>query len=373
MMCILEDVIPIGTPWGGPESNRYLSSFVSMLMKIEQHAGVEEELHRMHEKLYCLYLTITGIGVSVFWDERLAPLSDEQVVKRFCSDYIERSMAYAGYGYSVATRDDICADADAAKRRIAASIDAGVPVLACLGDSQWSIVTGYDDGDTLIGWDGAQTYWGPPAVKPDGYLESQMFATASWPDTVSRFVIVEGKTAPQAATCDVLRHLVSLMEQQRSKDYSKEFMARLQDDAYCASADQESLQNLWGYANQYAGWYAENRAFAAVALTETLSTLADVRENAPFVDYLRRTAGYMFHTHDISWEVWRVLRTTHRCNLPDNVPCGWCGGCLRPADDGDYPAFRKAETRRKLAGYLQVMDWNDGKVLERLQKCLELL
>lgn len=106
----IEGVIPIGTPWGGPESRRYLSAFVSMLMHIERSEGTDKELHAAHERLYCLYLTVSGIGASTVWSEGLAPCSHEQRVDRLFDDYVERTMAYAGYRYSELSSAAIRAD-----------------------------------------------------------------------------------------------------------------------------------------------------------------------------------------------------------------------------------------------------------------------
>lgn len=171
----------------------------------------------------------------------------------------------------------------------------------------------------------------------------------------------------------MLRHLVSVLEEQRSQGYEKELMARLHDDIYCASADEQTLRDLWGYANEYVGWYAESRCFMAFALLDILPTLPDARENGPLVEAMKKPGGLMFHTHDICWEAWRAVRTTHRCNLPENVPCRMCGGCLREAIEEDFAAFRMPKMRRRLCGYLQVVDWNDGKLLTELQRCVELL
>ncbi|HEY3281167.1 MAG TPA: hypothetical protein VGN26_02745 [Armatimonadota bacterium] len=368
MKHILESVIPVGTPWGGPESRRYLSGFVSMLMQIEGLEGDRKELHAKHERLYHLYLAVTGIGVSSIWNERLFPCSHEVLVDRFFQDYVQRTMAYAGYQYSILERADLAA----AKDRIVASIDLGRPVLSCSTASEWSLVTGYDQGgDTLIGWDGAHTYWGRPELEPDGYLESKMFATASWPGTLSRLVFVEGKTTPQNASADVLRQMVRVMEDQRPKGCDREFRALLYDDAFCQSADEDRFHSLWQYVNDYVGWYAENRCFSAFGL-HILAEAEDVKANKELVDNLHYVAGHFFHTHDLCWEAWRALRSTHKCDPADDQPCHMCGGCLRPPTDEDFAALRTEAPRRRLSAWLQVIDWNDAKAMGTLRRCADL-
>jgi hypothetical protein len=85
---VLDDVMPAGAPWGGPESVRFLSCFNSMLYAIEHVTG-EEPLfcvpgaglsqarcggcknfdwkQKYHEQLYHLYLTLSGLAFLTAW------------------------------------------------------------------------------------------------------------------------------------------------------------------------------------------------------------------------------------------------------------------------------------------------------------------
>jgi hypothetical protein len=368
MRRLLENVIPIGTPWGGPESVRYLSSFVSLLMEIEGCRGELQARQQMHERLYHLYLVVSGIGVCTAWSGSMEDRSHEAIADRLVPDYIARTMAYAGCLYREVAVDSHTREA------IVGSIDRGVPVLARSVAGDWLIVTGYDDGGgTLIGWDGAHTYWGPPAIAPDRSLENGMFATASWPETFSRCVVVEGRTAPQTASRAVIAHLVAVMDEQRSRGYDREFKALLQDDVHCRSVDAEVLRKLWDFTNAFVGWYAENRSHSGAALTDDLSVMPDIAGRLHAVECLGRAEGAMCYTHDLCWEAWRTMFASHPCDLTDDEPCRMCGGCVRRGADEDYEAFREPARRRKLMGYLRSIDANEEKVLAELKACVALL
>lgn len=374
MQHIIDGVMPIGTPWGGPESRRYLSALVSLLLHLERRQGTARELQAAHERLYHLYLAVSGIGASTVWLEGLPPGAHEQMVDRLCGDYVGRTMAYAGCRYQLLAGAVLGAERGAAQQRIRASIDRGVPVLVCSAAAEWSLVTGYEDGGArLIGWDGAQTYWGPPAIAPEAYLENGLFIAPIGPDTVARCVIVEGRTLPQASSREVLAHVAAVLAEQRSSRYDREFKRLLQDEEYCRLADETSLRRLWTYFDGFFGWYAENRCFLGTALHEEFPPLPDIAGNAPAIERLHHAGGYLIHTHDLCWEGWRTLRTTHACQLPEDEPCHHCGGCLRPATAADYTAFREPARRQQIAGYLKIIDWNDARVAAELKRCVALL
>lgn len=370
MTRILEDVLPVGTPWGGPESRRYLSSFASMRMRIEEARGDERELHAEHERTYHLYLAVSGIGVSTVWNERLEPCSHEEVVERFFPDYVDRTMAFAGLRFADVPRDALREDRERTQRRVVAAIDRGWPVLARSTAAEWSVVAGYDrDGEVLIGWDGAHTYWGAPAVAPDGYLESGMFATARWPDALSRLVIPEGRTAPRRDAVAVIAHMAATLAEQREAGYDEELRDRLADERFFGAATRDRLEPLWHYTNGWVGWYAENRCFIGFALGEILPAMEGARGDDEAVGCLARAAGHMSHTHDVCWEAWRTMRVRHRCDLREEEPCRMCGGCLRPPVDEDIEALRGGARRAKLLGYLRIVDANDAAMLRELREC----
>ena len=377
MRHILQNVMPVGTPWGGPESIRYLSAFVSMRMQIEGESGDAKALQARHEWWYHLYLTVSGIGVSTCWSEGLLSCSHDEMVGTLFPDTIARTMGYAGYTYRIVERDEWLGDSDAVRRRVVASIDKGVPVLACsAAGAEWSVIAGYDDdGGTLIGWDGAQGYWGPPASEPDGYLENRMFHTARWRDQFARLVIVEGATTPRASSRDVLCYLVSVMEEQRGRGLDREFRELLDDDAHFRACDAAALRRAHDYANAYVGFYAEARCFVSFACTEAFPTLPDVR-NDRVVESLRKAGQYLSESHDLCWDAWKALRVKHRCDTsqsPEETRCHQCGACLCPVSDEDYEAFRDPGRRQRIAAYVDALAANDAAVLAELRKCVELL
>lgn len=374
MKRIIDDVIPVGTPWGGPESRTYLSSFISMLMAIDGATGAETELHARHERLYHLYLTAVGIGVSDISCPGLKLVPHDEIVERMFPDYVSRSMAYAGLTFLQIGSEAIKENTAATWKRICTSIDSGRPVLARSTAGQWSVVTGYDDeASEIIGWDGSAGYWGAPTVQPDRYLDNHMYAHTGWAKDLTRLVIADGKVEPQSRTADVLKYLVAVMKEQRSHNPQQELRATLADDEAFRTMDEERLHEVWAYTNGYIGWYAESRAFVSMTLADDFPLLPDVEDNAPAIECLHRIAHFFGETHDTCWEAWRWLYVKHRCGQPDDAPCRMCGGCLKPAIDEDYAAFRTQKRRHKQLGFLDMLDSNDTSAVEGLDKCISLL
>ncbi len=370
----LAGVVPIGSPWGGPESRRYLSGLVSLLLYHQGHREPAGSLHAHHERLYRQHLLASGIGVSTCWRAAIEAFSHEDMVDQLTPDYVERTMAYAGLRHDVLTEGEIAGDPAAAALRVEASLDHGMPVLAQSTASEWYLITGCErDGRTWMGWDGAGTYWGPPTLAPDRYLDDGQFVSTAWPATTRRLVLVHGERPPRTASAWILGHAVEVMRQQQEAGLDQVCWPVLADDAFFQSARTHDIERVWGYVDGVFGWYAENRCFVGMSLHEQLATAPDVVAVPGTADLLHQAGSFMIHSHEASWEGWRADRAHHRCTLPAVDPCQACGGCLRPVDDRDLAAFRLPERRRRILGWLQVLAFNDRKTRRLLERSLARL
>jgi hypothetical protein len=370
----LAGVVPIGSPWGGPESRRYLSGLVSLLLYHQGHREPADGLYARHESLYHQYLLVSGIGVSTCWNAAIEPFAPEAMVDQLTPDYVERTMAYAGLRYEVLTAGEIADDPASTARRVETSLVQGLPVLAQSHAAEWYLITGCErDGRTWMGWDGARSYWGPPALAPDRYLDDGQFVSTAWPATTGRLVLVDGERSPRTATAWILGHAVEVMRQQQEAGLDQVCWPLLADDAFYPSAVPSQVAQVWGYVDGFFGWYAENRCFVGMSLHEQLATAPDVVAVPGTADLLHQAASFMIHSHEASWEGWRADRAHHRCARPAVDPCQACGGCLRPADERDLAIFRLPDQRRRILGWLQVLAFNDRKTRRLLERGLARL
>ena len=126
-----------------------------------------------------------------------------------CEDPIRRAIEAAGYGYRSYARGDRAED----RARILASIDQGVavPAYPVVGPSNYSVVTGYDEGgEVLLGWSTFQNIPDDHDIPPDttGY-----FRKPGWHDNLTGYIILGEKQARRplrAVYLDALRWAVCL-------------------------------------------------------------------------------------------------------------------------------------------------------------------
>jgi hypothetical protein len=212
----VENILPVGAPWGGPESFKFLSCFASLFMRLEgencvsalycdrdiricnqcNECGEMVWDRKCHEQIYHDFLILSGVACTTLWPENPADIRLLCGPSGFTDDdYVHRTLDFAGYGYRILQG----VPKDEMRTEIVRSIDSGVPVLAYqLVNDDWCLVSGYaEDGDILLGGYVAEK-WDDPARKPD-WAEEGAF---------SRRI---GITARSESSWWVIRRLPSLM------------------------------------------------------------------------------------------------------------------------------------------------------------------
>ncbi len=136
---------------------------------------------------YVHFMGVTGAGFFHNWEEgwhmgnaalyHMAPFDEHMKLFEYAWD----STGYALQVLSLKGKDAI--DKVEARRRVIASIDAGLPVLShgVVGPPETSLITGYDEGgDVLIGWSSFQAM--PQFAQGLTFEPNGMFRKSDWYD-----------------------------------------------------------------------------------------------------------------------------------------------------------------------------------------------
>ena len=168
----ISGVLPVGAPWGGPESIRFVSCSSSLYMHLKQPNEFEDELYcnrseklcdrcgrcrdydwhrKMHEQVYHELLTLSGLNCRTVWDPEFRPELLTDLLRTARDDEaIARTMAFAGFEYRLVEG----LPADRMRSLVVQSIDRGTPVPAFqVAGDDWCLITGYDaDGARVTGY-----------------------------------------------------------------------------------------------------------------------------------------------------------------------------------------------------------------------------
>ncbi|MBE5961295.1 MAG: hypothetical protein E7256_07905 [Lachnospiraceae bacterium] len=316
MRTYLENILPSGAPWGGPESVSFLSKFVSMLMEIRQYKEDDPSVtlycvegpnpcircakcqnfnwnEHLHEQLYHQYLTLSGIAFLTQWPSD-APL----VITNEC---IARIMDFAGLNYLDTNETTF--------ESIKASIDEGRPVL--LTDSKgidWTLIAGYDTtSDVQI-------------------LLDEHAAPHPFPESSPRALIITGFKPPRngyaeefSYQADILKTGAGFLKSSESgfSAYDALFNT-LNNNPYFDQTDDASLLKLYQNIHNFVGMEAERRFFIADTLTKHYYGLDTLGQGANNLLWL--IGAIYMQTHDTCWHTWRLLGNPDLKYAADNAP-----------------------------------------------------
>jgi hypothetical protein len=393
---ILEDVMPVGAPWGGSESFVFPTCFASLVQSVKKVKNdTEEDKRKLHGRLNCEYLAASGIGFSYVFDKdflnyKLPDLthSDKIPVAYYNTDlmlhystdqYIQFSMKYAGFNYNIINKD--VNNKNDLWNAIKSSIDNQIPVLAeTLVGTLWSIITGYDEeNDKLIGWFPVGVYASPEMMigeyPPDGYLDNGMFYKAKWFDTLSKVVIVEGKTETNYSSNEFIEYWISIMEKkQKDKllfggDAYNAMIELLLDDEFYQTIDDQTLNKVYAYIHG-CECIAEARCFIS-GLTKYGNKIGEMLDVNGHAKEIRKSLNDI---HSNVWKVWAVMGENGSECIEDFSKIGQ-GASMRAGNNACRPELyahklRSPKIRKEIAKYYKLFQKSDNTVLEILKNAL---
>ncbi|MCE5257833.1 MAG: hypothetical protein LLG44_02085 [Chloroflexi bacterium] len=358
----LDEVIPVGAPWGGPESISFLSALTSFDMYCKHrdgsgliyccngqgtcygactrcHTGRQE---RNHESQYHCLLAISGLGVLAPHNQALS-CRHEELAEQMLPDYQDFILDFLGYRRA---RLEVSLGKEHLQRTIIESLRNGLPVLFENHlTGKWCVITGYNDaGDTLLGFDGKR----------------ELFKRADWYESCANLLVFERETRPERAVELAFIRMIAVLEDTASRAEDIAFAQSLLDTARFEIMGADELHDVYMYTAAVIGYYAESRCFTRNALCNALCgrclyishTPNQVGEDTLLLNAeLLEAARFFQYSHDeCSWGAW------HTMNYQFKEP------------DGDtIQAFRKHETRAQVAQYLLAIAKNDRSALQALQ------
>lgn len=369
MRKVISDIMPVGAPWGGPESFKFLSCFTSTYMFLEKvdtsgklfcdrddricnrcgECGVTAWENKYHEQIYHGFLTLSGVSCYTIWPKDYADAHFSDNPLAFNNDeYIERTMDFAGYTYRILSRTS----QNEMKKAIVQSIDNDFPVLANnLANDDWCLLTGYDfDGDTVMGKYVSEN-WDNPERKPDS-LEDGLFSKSKWFNNNIKSLLITGRKNPRNDYAELFCYLKSTLLQPGNTSYYAGLsahdacVATLLDDNYLLRLNKDELTHFYTLIHIYIGVLAESRCFAAFAFwAGFFGRITD----ETILKQMKTIGDIFMDTHDNCWVAWAVMGQDHIC-LPQLY----------------LDKFIKSETRIKLANLIERFKENDKKVINVL-------
>lgn len=362
------DVMPVGAPWGGPESVRFISCFASLVMYLEQygddapvyctddftlcrHCGKCSATVRQkkHEEIHHLYLTVSGLGCHTIWrgDHEAKCLEDMASVLSG-NETIDRAMSFAGLSYRLSEDES----EENLRREVVDSIDNHLPVLAYnVFGADWSIVTGYeDDGAALYG---RYSPWDDPGGGPGAKDENGVFSKADWRHPGIRLLRITGKRNPEPDFADLFRYLAGVIRKPGTRDCVSGLaaydacVAALSDDAFFRDAGEEELRKCYFFVHALIGALAEGRCFASFAF---LNGFCGRIEGTCQITMMKAIGAYFMDTHNKCWGAWAAMGENHIC---------------KPEVYAEN--FRNSEVRDKVAEFIAEFKKNDVMVMQLLE------
>lgn len=369
MKKIISDVVNFPN---GCETVRFTACLVSMLMRAEGmtdkncdffcetqkgscircgQCGDFEPLQKRHEALYQLYTAVTGFGflqLDLSDDNHMGEDWNQtcNVMLRQFDWYIGFTMEFAGYDFEefIFQLDD----KERVFRKIKASLDRDVPVLALFGERyQWVLITGYDDSCALYGFDGSQGYWGQPYAKPAGYDENGLFYMPDWYEKKGHAFILGAKKAPSATMQDVWARGIKIMEHMQEKGYYRRSAEYLLQDAHFENMDDTALLQMRDRIAAWIGQPIDQRAMLGYALNPLRRQPGPQKER----DALNAVHGLCWTTHDVLWIAWRGIG-----EYMEGEKLDWARG------------LQHKTIRQMLAGCIQMVCDHDDYILQALRE-----
>ena len=330
---LLASVMPVGAPWGGPESVRFTSCFASLYTYLEQldgsmprycdqgpglcthcgRCGTFEPQNKAHEQLYHLFLGWSGLSCYTVWRPDFANryLTDLPLVLPD-DRYIRRTMELAGYTWELLDS----ADEGLMRRRIVQSIDGGSPVMAYrLMGGDWCLITGYDGaGETLYGLYQPQA-WDAPETVPEP-VGNGLFCLTGWYRPGIRLLIITGKGESRADGREQAAYLARVLRDPGAQDcvsgraaYSA-CLAQLRDERFAGEAETGRFLRFYVHVHRFFGLLAEGRCFAAFACWPGF--FGRIRDPELLPAYQRAGDAFMA-IHNACWQGWAAMGQNHLC------------------------------------------------------------
>ncbi|MBS1370588.1 MAG: hypothetical protein HPZ91_11595 [Lentisphaeria bacterium] len=370
----IRGILPVGAPWGGPESIRFVSCSSSLYMHLKQPNRHEEQLfcsrseklcdrcgrcgnydwsRKMHEQVYFELLTLSGLNCRTHWDPEFRPqFLTDLLLEAEDDEPIVRAMSFAGFEYRIVES----VPPEVMHREIMEAVNRGVPVPAfrAAGDD-WCLITGYDkDGEAVSGfyvphdWDSAES-------RPDT-LEERAFTRKNWVRPGTRLLIITGECPARVPDSEEFSYLRNLLVEPDGRECVSGLAAfdhcieLLRDEAFFASADADTLQRCYVHLHGFIGLLAESRCFAAFAFFSGM--FGKLRD--PDLAELSRKIGSLFmDTHNSCWKAWAAFGKDHTCR-----PERYAG------------SLRSRQVRLETIGILKELkqnDWNAIRLLEAME------
>ncbi len=288
MKQFIRGVLPIGAPWGGPESIRFISCLSSLYVYLKQpdkreellfcphsgelcddcgQCGNHDRLRRMHEQVYFELLTLSGLNCRTHWDPEFRPqFLTDLLLETTDDDPIERAMAFAGFEYRMVE----ALPPEAFFRAVNESLSRNVPVPACraAGDD-WCLITGCDDdGKSISGFYFPQE-WDSPENRPDT-LHGGEFTSKEWVRQGTRLLVVTGDCPARVPDREEFSRLRELLIESDCRECVTGLAAfdrcieLLQDETFFAAADREKLDRCAAHMLRFFEQLAELRGNAAL-------------------------------------------------------------------------------------------------------------
>lgn len=353
MQYLLENVMPVGSPWGGTENIEYLSCFSSMLLHLEDYDGTRNFMQKMHEDTYHLYLTISGLGLSSLFNESFTPITRGVLVDQRFEEVVHSTMEYAGCLYRVYEHTQ----PTQAQEQIVEALKKNIaPLLYDARTSQWRIVTGYDtDTGALMGYDGRNTQWAVRQPQPDFYLDNGMFVLKKWQDSYTHLIAVYDKQRRPGPYPHLLNRLISVLEKQIGSDAP--LLHRLGDPEYFHHVSDADLEVFYEYLYLHIGYYADARKFAADAFRNAPHTLHELH-NGYVYNCMKAAARQLQKSHEIAIEAWDAMNVLAdgTCHIQENAG-----------------KLRNVQTRIGITRFLQKIALNDQLAMLELKSSVKIL
>jgi len=319
-------------------------------------------LKKHHAALYHDYQTVSGVSFGWAWPE---DSSEYHTIPgagpnwRWPDEFVGFLMDFTGLAWRRLEKGE---GKEEVAQAIAASVDAGFPVLLKLGSGpDWHVVTGYD-GEILYGLDSHAHYDSSvrPQVRPDRYTEGGLFVLSEWYGAFEGAILIEGRRKPSATLSDVLRRVIAVLEHPAHARLETELYRRIER----INADNANETAHW--LNEIAGFPIEARYHAAEAFTSGKSeTYGLLRMTGR--DDVRSALGRIFfsyiadnrdETHGALWKVWAQLGVG-----PET-------GYAVPQNAGEL--VMRPETQAELRRLFAFVFKNDRDVLATLKEALAL-
>jgi len=357
---VLENVPRIGfypdmckiAPERGPEDIIFPSCMRAVMEYLE---------HREYD--YIHFVGVTGAGFFLNWKDGwhgdnvaiyyMAPLAEH--IKLF-------HYAFDSTGYSnvcvMLKGDDAVSEAEA-KRRIVASIDAGMPVLAhgVVGPPETCIIAGYDEGgDVLIGWSFFQTHddqMQGVELEPNGMFRKRDWYKDTWdlqmfgkrgepvpPGQVRRRSLEWAVKVARTAKTWGGRH-----NGLAAYDAGADQLARAQDIKPDGTIPDGAPDMPFGVHDDAVGTVAEGRHYASEYLVRLAKSEIKMRA------HLLKAAGCYSREHDLMWEIWNC-----------------CGGNGRSPEH--IRRFADPATRRRIVELIREAKREDEQAIRHIEAAL---